>query len=163
MVIRRVILGLVMVVLFPSGVLPEELNLRCPFQSTFVPFDLAYHSCSNGHVKDQGSCGTFVELFQKLIPRYDCARSFDTGPVPAIWLAEGGAVEDYVRLLHRLAIREAPYDAKWFEKPSTEGKRLFGSPEFRTILDGHLLGVPPSIREASSRIHTGAIAWHRDS
>src|SRR5262245_51623857 len=135
---QLITLCLLPLALLPGNALAEGLNLRCPFNSTFQAFDLAYHSCSNGHVKEQGSCGTFVELFRKLIPKYDCARSFDTGPVPAIWLAEDGAVEDYVRLLYVLAIRKKPYDSQWWDKSSADAKTLFGSPEFRTILDGHL-------------------------
>jgi hypothetical protein len=139
MKIERVIPGLLALVLLQGATaFAETLNVSCPFNSTFREFDLAYHSCSNGHVKKNGSCSTFVQLFHKLIPKYDCARSFDTGPVPAVWLAEGGAVEDYVRLMYRLAIRDEPYNRNWFDEPAAEAKKLFGSAEFRTVLDGAL-------------------------
>jgi hypothetical protein len=58
------------------------------------------------------------------MPRFDCQRSFDTSPVPALWLADSAAMEDYVHLLSRLNTPAA--------------KTLFGSAAFREILGGSL-------------------------
>jgi hypothetical protein len=88
---------------------------------------------------NSGSCSTFVELFRELVPKYDCKRSFDRDPVPAIWLAEGGALEHYVHLLFRLAVRvEKMFQARWFDEATLQAKTLFGSNDFRSVLDGHL-------------------------
>ncbi len=72
-----------------------------------------------------------MQTFKKLLPTYDCHRSIDIDSVPAVWLCEGqraddkhGELEDYVELLSQL---------------KTQGSDgLFGSEEFRQILDGAL-------------------------
>ena len=118
---------------------PTATAPGCPFNKLFMRFDLAYHSCMNGSSLKTGSCSTFVDLFGDLVPKYDCQRSFDTAPVPAIWLAEGGALEHYVRLLSRLALRnEKMFQYKWFDDASLQARTLFGSNDFRSVLDGHL-------------------------
>jgi hypothetical protein len=65
-----------------------------------------------------------VKVFQQLVPKFDCQRSFDDAPVPALWLADDAALEDYVHLLSRLKTPPA--------------KALFGSAAFRAVLDGAL-------------------------
>ena len=95
-------------------------NVACPAGRLLPGFDASYHECSNGF--QNGSCGKFVQTFTQLLPKFDCQRSFDTAPVPAIWLANDAAFEDYVRLLSKLKQPDA--------------RRLFASPEFRAVLDG---------------------------
>jgi hypothetical protein len=97
-------------------------NLDCPAPALLPQLDSAYHECNHGF--QNGSCDRFVDLLRQLLPRFDCQRSFDTSPVPALWLADSAAMEDYVHLLSRLKIPAA--------------KTLFGSTEFREILDGAL-------------------------
>jgi hypothetical protein len=103
----------------PAG--QREFNVRCPAKDLLPKLDLAYHRCNNGH---RDSCESFVTLFRQALPEYDCQRTFDQGyVVSALWLADA-ASEDYIRLLSRLKFPAAV--------------RLFGSPEFREILDGDL-------------------------
>jgi hypothetical protein len=86
-----------------------------------------------------GSCDRFVETFRHLTQRYDCQRSFDTLPVPAIWLAGDAELEDYVQLLSQLAAKQDKvHSDKWFRKARSSARSLFGSNEFRGILDGAL-------------------------
>jgi hypothetical protein len=120
----------------------QKFNVTCPAAKLLPVLDAAYHECNNGFVK--GSCEKFVETFRQLLPEYDCQRSFDSTPtknyiVPAIWLAGDGALEDYVRLLWRMASsKDKMFRNKWFQEATAEAKRLFGSEEFRNILDGAL-------------------------
>ena len=74
------------------------------------------------------SCSDFIDLYKKLVPKYDCKRSFDKEPVPAIWLcdegtyASTGPFERGVALLAKLKSKKA--------------RIFFGSPELRSTLDG---------------------------
>lgn len=88
------------------------------------------------------SCEDFVSTFRKLIPEYDCQREFDRTPtknyiVPAIWLAGDIELENHVRVLASLKLERA--------------RRLFGSPEFRKILDGYLAGEFLEVSETIQR------------
>ena len=65
-----------------------------------------------------------MDVFHQLLPEYDCQRSFDTSPVPAIWLAGDEKLESYVDLLARLK--------------SPDAEALFGGEMLRGVLDGHL-------------------------
>jgi hypothetical protein len=85
-----------------------------------------------------------VVTFWKLLPDYDCQRPFDATPtqnftVPAIWLAGDGPLDDYVRLLARLAKSSSRSASKVYSPGAIDAaQRLFGSKEFRHILDGEL-------------------------
>jgi len=120
----------------------RQFNVTCPAPKLLPVLDAAYHECNNGYVN--GSCEKFVETFRQLLPEYDCQRSFDATPtqnfiVPAIWLAGDGALEDYVRFLSRMSSsKDKMFTNKLFQKATDEAKKLFGSNEFRNILDGHL-------------------------
>jgi hypothetical protein len=116
------------------------VNVECPATAPVPQLDVNYHEC--GHGFKNGSCEKFVEVFKQLLPRFDCQRSFDTSPVPALWLANSAAVEDYVHLLSHLNIPTA--------------KHLFASSEFSAILDGALAEeyVPLSLKaERYQKVH----------
>src|SRR5574337_466447 len=81
----------------------SEPNRKCPAQQLLPVLDSSYHECSNGF--GNSSCERFVDTFRKLTSRSDCQRSFDTSPVPAVWLAGDAELEDFVRLLSRLAAK----------------------------------------------------------
>ncbi len=122
-----------------SGAPPDrqEFNVTCPESKLLPVLDTAYHECNNGYAN--GSCERFVENFRLLMPKYDCQRSFDTSPVPAIWLAGPGALEDYVRLLWRMASsKDKMFTHTLLQRAAAEGKKLFGCEEFRHVLDGAL-------------------------
>jgi len=111
-------------------------NGQCPIPEIYIDTDRSYHECANGHVKKGASCDLFLEKLEQILPRYDCKRSFDTGPVPAIWLF-GAASEDYIRLLYELASGSNPmYSDNWFADESARAKAIFLSEEFRAVLDG---------------------------
>jgi hypothetical protein len=127
--IKPLLVGMLLSVTTPAL---AGANLECPAPTLLPPLDANYHECNRGF--QNGSCDKFVDLFQQLLPRFDCQRSFDTGPVPALWLADSAAMEDYVHLLSRLKTPKA--------------KALFGSAAFREILDGALAEeyVPLSLK-----------------
>lgn len=112
-----------------------QRNLSCPAATVLPDLDGAYHACSNGYV--DGSCQRFIGAFKKLTGRYDCQRSFDTDPVPAVWLAPRGAVEDFVRLTWRLA-SDSQFKDKLYKDVRTEARAFFGSADFQGVLDGAL-------------------------
>ena len=119
----------------------RQFNVTCPAPKLLPVLDAAYHECNNGY---EGSCERFVETFRQLLPEYDCQRSFDATPtqnyiVPAIWLAGDAALEDYIRLLSRMSSSKDNLFTKGdFQRATDEAKKLFGSKEFRNILDGCL-------------------------
>ena len=67
-------------------------NQTCPSQELCPKFIATINSCSANHKSK--SCDDFVNTFRKLTPRFDCQRSFDTNPVPAVWLCDEGADGD---------------------------------------------------------------------
>lgn len=99
-----------------------EANAECPARQLLPELDANYHECNHGF--ETGSCLKFIHTFERLLPKFDCQRSFDTSPVPAVWLAGDAALEDYVHLLSRL------------KEPGAQ--ELFASTAFRAILDGAL-------------------------
>jgi hypothetical protein len=134
-----------MLVVFSTSLLASEappsvhqFNVTCPAPKLLPILDTSYHECNNGYAN--GSCEKFVETFRQLLPEYDCQRSFDGSHiVPAVWLAGNGALEDYVRLLWLLSSsKKKMYSDKYYKKATMEAKKLFGSAEFRRILDGAL-------------------------
>jgi len=114
-----------------------EFNKICPFNDLYPPLDKAYHECSNGYVN--GSCLTFIKTLAKLLPEYDCQRSFDkTYIVPAVWLA-GAASEDFYELLYDLASgKKKMYSGDWYQSARGQAKKLFLSKEFKSVLDGSM-------------------------
>jgi hypothetical protein len=133
----------------------KQFNVNCPAQQQLPVLDKAYHECSNGFVN--GSCENFVESFRQLLPEYDCQRSFDATPsknyiVPAIWLAGDGALEDYIRLLYRMTSpKDKMFNKVNFRDVTKVAKKLFGSKEFRHILDGSLAEEYMALSEKMSR------------
>jgi hypothetical protein len=129
----KLVVGLLLSI---SGLLMAETN--CPYPDQYIEIDRAYHECKNGWVKTESSCSLFVEKLPLLFPRYECMRSFDTDPVPAIWLF-GAAGEDYIEMLYQLALgTDGIYGSNWFSKEHTTAREVFLSPEFKAVLDGAL-------------------------
>ena len=113
-------------------------NGKCPFPQKYIEIDRAYHQCVNGHVRNGESCNFFINHISTLFLKYDCKRSFDTSPVPAIWLFDA-ASEDYIRLIYEMASQRNPiFEGKWFKKEVITAKEVFLSQNFKSILDGHM-------------------------
>jgi hypothetical protein len=117
---RRI--ALTTVAVLASSLANAAQPAKCPAGRLLPEFDAAFHECGRGF--ENGSCKRFVAIFRELLPKYDCRRSFDTDPVPAAWIANSAALEDYVKLLSELRTADA--------------RELFGSKAFREILDGAL-------------------------
>ena len=129
---------LILMLLFASSSISIAKAEQCPFPDIYIEFDRSYHQCINGQVRKGESCDRFVENIEKLFPRYGCKRSFDTAPVPAIWLFDA-AMEDYIKLLYELASsNNKTFDSQWFAKEKIRARAIFLSPEFRAVLDGHM-------------------------
>jgi hypothetical protein len=101
----------------------KEFNKTCPApklcETTFDSMEICRKAPKN--------CDAFLVNYGKLLPEYDCQRSFDRTKttnyiVPAIWLCENH--EEMLGFLSRLKTRKA--------------QRLFGSSDLRKSLDGEL-------------------------
>lgn len=139
MIIKSVAIILLLVAVQVSAASPEkyEPNKECPAPRLLPVLDSSYHECNRGF--GNGSCDRFIDTFRQLTQRYDCQRSFDTGSVPAVWLAGDAELEDYIQLLLRLA--EKPnqhYSDKRFKPARAAARSLFGSKELQGILDGYI-------------------------
>lgn len=106
----------------------------CPAREVLPKLDAAYHACR--HYADE-SCNNFIAAFNRVTSRYDCKRSFDTGPVPAVWLAGDSALDDYVQLIWLVATKEQ-YKSKLYKGANAKARALFSSSEFQGVLDGTL-------------------------
>jgi hypothetical protein len=105
----------------------EDAPKECPSFSLCPELVRLTRECEEN--KKSPACDSFVETYRKLAPRYTCKRSFDTDPVPAIWLCDQGAGspgphEKALRLLSKLKSKKA--------------RAFFGSSELRLTLDGAL-------------------------
>lgn len=116
-------------------------NVTCPASKLLPELDASYHECSHGF--QNGSCQKFVQIFAKLLPKFDCQRPVDTDSVPALWMGNSAASEDYVHLLSRLK--------------NSEAVKLFSSAEFRAVLDGAMAEeyVPLSLK--AERVLRGSV------
>ena len=118
--------------------LEGQSSVTCPASKLLPALDAAYHVCSHGF-DNYDSCESFVQTFGQLLPKYDCRRSFDNDPVPAVWLAGDAELDDYVHLLWRLSSSpDKMIAASQFSKEISDAKKLFSSKEFRNVLDGEL-------------------------
>jgi hypothetical protein len=110
------------VLLFAAGAGAQGQGSKeaCPASRLLPKLATEYRTCK----AHRDRCSGFVDVFNQLLPKYDCRRSFDTAPVPAVWLASDEKLEKYVGLLARLKASDA--------------QDLFGSEAFRGVLDGHL-------------------------
>ena len=105
-----------------------ETTSTCPAKELCPRFSETLDKCEK-NIKSN-TCNDFIELYKKLVPRYDCKRSFDTNPAPAVWLCDEGTTahpntfERGVALLSKLKSKKA--------------RAFFGSPELRSTLDGDI-------------------------
>jgi hypothetical protein len=122
-------------------------NVTCPAGKLLPELDANYHECSHGF--QNGSCHKFVQIFAQLLPKFDCQRPFDTAPVPALWIGNSAAPEDYVHLLSRLK--------------NPEAIKLFSSAQFRAVLDGAMAEeyVPLSLK--AERALRGSVPSNQSS
>lgn len=118
----------------PAPLGMKEFNKTCPAKDLCPKIEQEYKKCVKAG--NSSGCRDFVRIFSKLLPIYDCQRPFDHSLgenyiVPAVWLCDGRRgggypqeLESYTKLLAGLKFPEA--------------RELFGSKEFRDILDGAL-------------------------
>jgi hypothetical protein len=144
--IRTILLGVFFAIFLPvtftaallvvARAFASESNVTCSASKLLPTLDAAYHKCDRGF--ENGSCERFVQTLKQLLPEYDCQRSFDDQPVPAVWLA-GDELDDYVDLLWRLSSStDKRFAGKSFSKATNDAKKLFSSKDFRKVLDGAL-------------------------
>lgn len=119
---------LVSIALVTVSVFAEE-PVKCPVDQVCPKLKESFAKCEKN--KKSKSCDEFVDAYAKLVPHYDCKRSFDTGPVPAIWVCDEMNRGSYPTLEEKAAKLLS-------ELKSKKGRAFFGSPEFRSTLDGEL-------------------------
>lgn len=108
---------------------------NCPTAHLLNELYIADAQCSA--TKSSDACPRFIDLFEELIPAHNCRRSFDSKPVPAIWLAGNGQLEQYVAHLSKMKSKNAV--------------ALFSSSKFRAILDGSLAEEYAPLSERAGR------------
>lgn len=125
----------------PEGM--KRFNVHCPAKAIAPALDHAYHECNNGMLRrGYDACGEFMNSFKKLLPDYDCQRPFDATSsknyiVPAIWMVGDGELEDYLKLLARMALgKDRMFSQPEYMETVKTARELFISQEFRAVLDG---------------------------
>lgn len=110
------------------------MNFSCAELKHCDSFVTFYEACltdtelsKTKEIKESIACNTFVDLFKILSERKTCMRSFDTRPVPAVWVCDEGKgyPGHFIKaaiLLDKLKIKSA--------------KLFFASDLFRSTLDG---------------------------
>jgi hypothetical protein len=103
----------------------KQFIQSCPANELCPLLDQTYSECLK--TRKEPVCSTYVFVFSRLMPVYDCQRWVDHTPekdylVPAIYLCEQVRIWNYMELLSVLQFKEA--------------QLLFSSPEFRSILSG---------------------------
>jgi hypothetical protein len=83
--------------------------------------------CSENYEEDY--CTEFVETYKKLTTRSTCMRSFDTSPVPAIWVC--GKENEYPSVFSHSNVLLEMLSLKF-----SIAKKFFESNQFRDILSG---------------------------
>jgi hypothetical protein len=81
--------------------LPSELvSTTCPMPELQKEITKSYeeHLLNPG---DQNTASRLMRLLERLIPTYDCRRSYDYKPVPAWWLADYKDAENWIRFVDR--------------------------------------------------------------
>jgi hypothetical protein len=80
--------------------------------------------------KSEADCSVFVQTFKQLAHKTDCKRSFDTSPVPSVWICDEDKEEtSYPKLFERSAGTLS--DLKF-----RRAQEFYASEEFRSTLDG---------------------------
>jgi hypothetical protein len=105
----------------------KEKTKSCPASTLCLKIHDQYKRAKAGDTKARDN---FVELLETAFPKYDCKRSYDRNPVPAVWLCEEvpGIVSTDVE--------------NWFfslsRTPTRKARELYASNRFRAVLDGAL-------------------------
>lgn len=94
---------------------------KCPMPQLCREIQIVYDDLLNTP-NEPGKISVFLRLIEKSFYKYDCKRSYDINPVPALWLCED--MEKWIDYLSKMDSKEA--------------KKLFGSELFRSVLDGAL-------------------------
>lgn len=132
------LLKILFLIIFFSSSFTVAEEQECPFPEKYIEIDRAYHQCVNGQVRKGASCELFINSIPTLLGKYNCKRSFDTKSVPALWLFDAAA-EDYIQLVYEMASKSNPiFNDQWFKRETIEARKIFMSPEFKLILDGHM-------------------------
>ena len=116
------LLKILFVIIFFSSSFTVAEEQECPFPEKYIEIDRAYHQCANGQVRKGASCELFIDSVPALLGKYDCKRSFDTQPVPALWLFDAAA-EDYIQLIYQMASKSnSVFNEQWFMRESVDAE-----------------------------------------
>lgn len=104
-----------------------QFNKSCPAPAECEKLREAQNQCRSKAGEVHEACHEFIQIYRRLLPEYDCERPEDYNPqqpqvVPALWLCQN--------------FEEA---TQWLSQMKSKGaRRLFGSENFRRILDGDM-------------------------
>jgi len=101
----------------------EHISINCPTPKLCNTVARLYKK-SLSDTSNENNASAFVEQLGRMMGKYDCRRSFDYEPVPAWWLCNSDAPDQWFHLLFRLN--------------SEKSRALFGSKRFRDTLDGYI-------------------------
>ena len=106
----------------------KAANEKCPSKILCPEYKENLSKCEKN--RKSKNCDDFIEIFKKLSSKYDCQRSFDKNPVPAIWLCDE-ATDGYPKPHEKGIVLLAKLKTK-------NARKFFSSDEFRSTLDGEL-------------------------
>jgi len=82
-----------------SSLPSEKPIVLCPMPELEQEINEAYVACGL-NPKDESKASLLIQLLEKITPRYDCRRPFDSEPVPAWWMASKGASDRWIDYLY---------------------------------------------------------------
>jgi hypothetical protein len=82
-----------------SNLPSEKPIVQCPMPELEQEINEAYVACGV-NPKDESKALLLIQLLEKITPRYDCRRSFDSEPVPAWWMASIWASDRWIEYLY---------------------------------------------------------------
>ena len=90
-----------------SSLPSEQLQVLCPMPELEQEIDEAYKAWGLDP-RDENKSSLLIQLLEKITPRYDCRRSFDSEPVPAWWLANHESPRRWINFLHNRILENDP-------------------------------------------------------
>ena len=95
----------------------------------------------------EGHCKKFVVMFERLLRKKDCKGPNDVHPIPTVFLCDQDEVEvSYPKLTERAAMTLS-------KLKFAKANQLYGSPLFRSILDGALAEDHRKASEKQGRLN----------
>jgi hypothetical protein len=98
-----------------SNLPSEKPIVLCPMPELEQEINEAYGACGL-NPKDESKASLLIQLLEKITPRYDCRRPFDSEPVPAWWLANHEAPWRWIDYLYHKVLENNADALRVYEK-----------------------------------------------